>query len=166
MSVFDESCSTAALEKGLRVEDDRDREFSEAPSAASLRGPGDAPRMIIVEDAPLIALDLAETMKDLGFDIQATAFTHEQALAEIERSTPQFAVVDLHLGVDEDDSRRGEALLSLLDERGCRCLVFSGDDEACRRVAERFPHFSVIGKPAQPAKLAREVQRLRQLGSS
>jgi ActR/RegA family two-component response regulator len=120
-----------------------------------------SPRMIIVEDAPLIALDLAETMKDLGFDVRATAFTHEQALAEISQAMPDFAVIDLHLGM-AGDGRGGEALLSMLSARGCRCLVFSGDEDACRRVAEDYPHVSVLSKPAQPSMLAREIERLRQ----
>ncbi len=123
------------------------------------------PKMMIVEDAPLIALDLAETMKDLGFDVSATAFTHEQALTEIERSVPDYAVIDLHLGVSHD-GRDGEALLSVLNARGCRCLVFSGDDTACRRVAEHYPRVAVLAKPAQPGALAREIERLRQLPRS
>jgi ActR/RegA family two-component response regulator len=118
--------------------------------------------MIIVEDAPLIALDLAETMKDLGFDVRATAFTHDQALAEIQRLVPDYAVIDLHLGPKED-GRDGEALLSMLDARGCRILVFSGDEDACRRVAEHYPKVSVLSKPAQPEALAREINRLKQL---
>jgi ActR/RegA family two-component response regulator len=122
---------------------------------------GSSPRMIIVEDAPLIAFDLAETMKDLGFDVRATAFTREQALAEIAQAVPDFAVIDLHLGMAQD-GRDGEALLSILSARGCRCLVFSGDDDACRRVAEHYPDVSVLSKPAQPGMLAREIERLRQ----
>jgi ActR/RegA family two-component response regulator len=159
MSSFDDVAVPA--EPAIRPEDD-------APSPAALDGgrpPMGVPRlpkMIIVEDAPLIALDLAETMNDLGFDVRATAFTHAQALAEIERAVPDYAVIDLHLGTTQD-GRDGEALLSMLDARGCRCLVFSGDDDACRRVAERYPQVSVLAKPAQAGALAREIERLRRL---
>jgi ActR/RegA family two-component response regulator len=100
-------------------------------------------------------------MKDLGFDVRATAFTREQALAEIAEAVPDFAVIDLHLGMAQD-GRDGEALLSVLSARGCRCLVFSGDEDACRRVAEHYPLVSVLSKPAQPGMLAREIERLRQ----
>ena len=150
MSAFD-------AEQELRVED----EHAPAEAAIAPLHPSDAPRMVIVEDAPLIALDLAETMRELGFNVCATAFTHEQARAEIDRWAPQFAIVDLHLGVGENDLRKGEALLALLNERGCRCLVFSGDEEACGRLAGRYPHFSVLSKPAQPDRLVREIQKLR-----
>lgn len=132
---------------------------------ALMAGVASAPKMIIVEDAPLIALDLAETMKDLGFDVRATAFTHDQAMAEIERSVPDYAVIDLHLGAG-GDGRDGETLLSMLEARGCRCLVFSGDQDACRRVAELYPQVPVLAKPAQPAALAREIERLRQLSAA
>jgi ActR/RegA family two-component response regulator len=161
MSIFDETASSAEpTEAGRPLEPDGAHEPRGAarllthPAAAS-------PRMIIVEDAPLIALDLAETMKDLGFDVRATAFTHEQALAQIEEAAPDFAVIDLHLGMAQD-GRDGEALLSMLSARGCRCLVFSGDEDACRRVAAHYPQVSVLTKPAQPGMLAREIERLRQ----
>lgn len=158
MSAFDEhGLGAAAMEPGP-AEDGQG--FAEKPMAPSHRT-ADAPRMMIVEDAPLIAVDLAETMRELGFDVQATAFTHDQALTEIERTAPQFAIVGLHLGLGENGVRQGEALLELLDGLGCRCLVFSGDEEACRRVAERYPHFSVLSKPAQPETLVAEIEKLR-----
>lgn len=163
MSIFDEIlCASSSPEPGLRADDDLPSDLSAIEHGQLLMTEGRAPRMIIVEDAPLIALDLAETMKDLGFDVQATASTHDHALAEIERLAPDYAVIDLHLGVS-DNGRDGEALLSVLDARGCRCLVFSGDDTACRRVAEHYPQVSVLAKPAQPGALAREIERLRQL---
>lgn len=161
MSAFDETAITMPAEHGLRGEDELG--MAEAPLAQAQLS-ADAPRMVIVEDAPLIALDLAETMRDLGFDVRATAFTHEQALAEIERTVPQYAVVDLHLGMGENGFQQGESLLSILDERGCRCLVFSGDEAAIGRVAERFPHFPVLSKPAQPERLACAIRRLRESG--
>lgn len=161
MSIFDEN--TTVPDQPFQMDDEQGGGMAEAPVLLPLQPATDAPRLVIVEDAPLIALDLAETMRELGFDVRATAFTHEQALAEIKRTVPQFAVVDLHLGVGENGLQQGEALLAMLNERGCRCLVFSGDEQACRRVAERYPHFSVLAKPAQPDRLVREMQKLRLL---
>lgn len=158
MSAYDENGFTTVFDSSTRGEDSLG--LAEAP-AGSMPLSADAPRMIIVEDAPLIALDLAETMRDLGFDVRATAFTHEQAIAEIERTGPDFAVVDLHLGAGENGVRDGESLLGILDERGCRCLVFSGDEAACARVARRYPNFAVLSKPAQPDRLVAEMQKLR-----
>jgi ActR/RegA family two-component response regulator len=161
MTSFDESApSSDPTDPGPRMA--QDGTFDPEERSPALGGPlANSPRMIIVEDAPLIALDLAETMKDLGFEVSATVFTHEQALAQIEESVPDFAVIDLHLGMAQN-GRDGEALLSMLSARGCRCLVFSGDENACRRVAEHFPQVSVLSKPAQPGMLAREIERLRQ----
>jgi len=163
MSAFDEDAFLAVRDHGARAEDEPG--FAEAP-LAPLHQSSDAPRMVIVEDAPLIAVDLAETMRELGFDVRALAFTHEQALTEIRRTLPQFAIVGLHLGVGEDGVRQGEALLEQLDGLGCRCLVFSGDEQACNRVAARYPQFSVILKPALTETLVAEVQKLRALDAS
>jgi ActR/RegA family two-component response regulator len=164
MSSFDETAPSDLAEPPRRPEHDAGREPADMagpPVGAVAHAVAHSPRVIIVEDAPFIALDLAETMKDLGFDVSATAFTHEQALAEIAQAVPDFAVIDLHLGM-VGDGRGGEALLSMLSARGCRCLVFSGDEDAIRRVAEDYPHVSVLSKPAQPGTLAREIERLRQ----
>jgi ActR/RegA family two-component response regulator len=161
MSILDESSAVAA-QPGARAAERVTAHAKHDGTGSLMRRVSGAPRMIIVEDAPLIALDLAETMKDLGFDVRATAFTHAQALAEIQQSVPDYAVIDLHLGTSQD-GHDGEALLSVLDSSGCRCLVFSGDHDACRRVAERYPQVSVLSKPAQPGALAREIERLRQL---
>ena len=164
MSAFDEDAFLAAAQDhGVRPEDEPG--FAEAP-LAPLHLVSDAPRMVIVEDAPLIAVDLAETMRELGFDVQAIAFTHEQALAEIQRTVPQYAIVGLHLGIGEDGVRHGEALLEQFDGLGCRCLVFSGDEQACSRVAARHPQFSVLLKPALTETLVAEVQKLRALDAN
>ncbi len=160
-SVDENSRSAVRAAKGSPSANDTAARAIHESGRAPMGGVAGAPRMIIVEDAPLIALDLAETMKDLGFDVQATAFTREQALARIAESVPEFAVIDLHLGMAQDE-RDGEALLSMLSARGCRCLVFSGDEDACRRVAEHYPQVSVLSKPARPDMLAREIERLRQ----
>lgn len=121
----------------------------------------DAPTMLIVEDAPLIAFDLTETMRELGFDVHAVAASHAEARRAIEQGVPEFAIVDLHLGGRQESIRASEDLLALLDGLGCRCLIFSGDEAACRRMALRFPHFAVVTKPADQTRLASELERLR-----
>lgn len=143
-----------------RGEDDGLPGFAEPP----LRGHSlylDAPTMLIIEDAPLIAFDLAETMRELGFDVRAIAANHEEARQAIEESPPQFAIVDLHLGRKQGNIRPSEELLAQLDAVGCLCLIFSGDEAACRRMGERFPHFAVLTKPAERSKLASKLEALR-----
>ena len=83
MPSFDDR-SAAPGEPANRLDDDAAACVPE--SGRRPVGRANGPRMIIVEDAPLIALDLAETMRDLGFDVWATASTHDQALAR--SSTP------------------------------------------------------------------------------
>ena len=160
MSVFDENGATALEPEHGICNANQQQGLADAP-LESVSVTADPPRMVIIEDAPLIALDLAEAMRELGFDVRATAFTHEQALAEIQQAQPHFAIIDLHLGPGESGVRQGEALLDLLDGIGCRCLIFSGDAAACRRVAGHYPHFPVLLKPARPEMLVAAVQKLR-----
>lgn len=137
--------------------------FAEPP-LPDLSADLDAPTMLIIEDAPLIAFDLAETMRELGFAVRDIAADHAEARQAILDDPPQFAIVDLHLGGKQDSIRPSEELLAQLDAIGCRCLIFSGDADACRRMGKRFPHFAVLTKPAERAKLVSTVEALRQGG--
>lgn len=121
----------------------------------------DAPTMLIIEDAPLIAYDLAETMRELGFEIGAIVATHDEAWQAIRESPPQFAIVDLHLDGKQGNIGPSEDLLAYLEALGCRCLIFSGDAAACLRMSVRFPNFAVVTKPAQTTRLIAEMKRLR-----
>jgi DNA-directed RNA polymerase specialized sigma24 family protein/AmiR/NasT family two-component response regulator len=53
--------------------------------------------VVIIEDEPLIALDLARLVKDLGHRVVDIARTERQAIDAIKRTRPGLVLADIHL---------------------------------------------------------------------
>jgi light-regulated signal transduction histidine kinase (bacteriophytochrome) len=74
------------------------------PSAAGASTPEDAARrpqdVLIVEDNLMIALEVEETVRRIGCAEVRTASSVRQALDEIEKKKPQFALLDVNLGTE------------------------------------------------------------------
>ena len=78
-------------------------------------------RILIVEDDPMLALDLEELIVDAGFKIAAIAGKLEKALALIESGGFDAAIVDANLaGVS------ASPLASAMTARGLPFIVLSG----------------------------------------
>ena len=56
-----------------------------------------ATRVLIIEDEPLIAMDLRELVEDLGHEVTAVARTHEAARAAVEQERPGLVLADIQL---------------------------------------------------------------------
>lgn len=53
--------------------------------------------VLVVEDEPLIALDIQMMLEDHGYGVQGPAGSVEAALALLDRARPDLAVLDLNL---------------------------------------------------------------------
>ncbi|MDX2266134.1 MAG: response regulator [Hyphomicrobiales bacterium] len=53
--------------------------------------------VLIIEDEPLIAIDLENIMISLGHKVMATARTHGEALAALQNGRPGLVLADIHL---------------------------------------------------------------------
>jgi DNA-directed RNA polymerase specialized sigma24 family protein len=53
--------------------------------------------VLIIEDEPIIAMDLEALVTDLGHTVTQTARTHKEALAAIADRTPGLVLADIHL---------------------------------------------------------------------
>jgi len=54
-------------------------------------------RVLIIEDEPLIALDIENIVRDIGHDVVGIASTHKEATAEAKRTRPQLVLADIQL---------------------------------------------------------------------
>ena len=84
---------------------------------------GQPPRVLVVEDEFLIALDVAEVLREMGCEVVGPANDLRTAMRLMRSVSPDLAVIDLNLG----RGMGGETLVRLLEASGCRCLVLSGD---------------------------------------
>lgn len=117
------------------------------------RKPGgrDAPRILIVEDEPLVAQDLAYFVTDAGFRVGGPFSAVEQALAALPKAAPPaIAILDVKL-------RDGEIypLADRLRELGVP-MIFHSAHVNERDIVQRYPSARVCCKPFD-ASLLRQV---------
>ena len=107
--------------------------------------------ILIVEDEPMILMELAFAVEDLGATA-VTATSVRKALDAIAGTKPDAAVLDFNLG-------RGQTCQSIsdkLDELGVPFLLHSGDLMRQGEVIQRMGA-EVISKPSDSREVARRV---------
>ena len=109
--------------------------------------PGERPTVLVVEDEFIIALDLSETVRDLGYRVEGPYADKEHAFVAIDRAMPDFAILDVN-------TADGEVypLADALSEAGVPIIFHSGHVSP-GEVSERYPHAQACAKPCPPANL-------------
>ena len=80
-------------------------------------------RILVVEDDPIVAMDLTDTLGTMGYTVMATAHDVQSALSALNCSTPDLAVIDINLGHETS-----EPVAEVLIERGIPFLLSTGYD--------------------------------------
>jgi len=105
------------------------------------------PTVLVVEDEFIIALDLSETVQDLGYDLEGPFEDNKNALEAIEEGLPDAAILDVF-------TADGEVypLADKLSAAGVPIVFHSGHvppDE----VRQRYPDALACAKPCPPNQL-------------
>lgn len=109
-------------------------------------------RLLIVEDEFVIALDLQHLLEAAGHQVVGLAANVEDALALIEASPIDGAVLDINLRGD-----RVTAVADMLARRGVPFVFVSGYGQSGRPAGhERVP---VLAKPYNEHELLAQVER-------
>lgn len=106
--------------------------------------------VLVVEDEPLIALDIAESLQGAGASV-VIAHTLSQAVQLVELRHISAAVVDFLL--DDGDTGR---LFKMLSNRAIPFVLYSGYD----RLQEAWQGVVQVSKPARPGELVSAVARV------
>lgn len=83
-------------------------------------------RFLVVEDEPLIGLDLVTLLEDAGYEVAGPAPSLAEALAQADAFKPQAALVDVNL---VDGPTGPEIARRLAALHGVRCLFLTGNPE-------------------------------------
>jgi len=110
--------------------------------------------VLVAEDEPFIALDLALAIEDVGGRVVGPAATVEEALALIEVRTVAAAILDVNLGA-HDISPVAEILLNLNIP-----VILQTGVEVPPDLAARFPDLFVHIKPCVAAQLVAQLVTL------
>jgi DNA-binding response OmpR family regulator len=109
-------------------------------------------RILLVEDDPLIRLDLESSLSDLGA-IVISASDVAAALEIVAAATLDFAVLDFELGVETS-----EPIVSAALEHKVPFLYLSGYSDNDQRFA-RWPDAIILVKPISASAIARYIRR-------
>jgi len=102
--------------------------------------------VLIIEDEPLIALDIEDLVQDLGHHVTSTARTHAQAVAAAQRKKPGLILADIQLA---DGSSGIEAVNEILGSFDAPVIFITAYSERLLTGERPEPAF-LIAKPFQP----------------
>ena len=114
--------------------------------------PHERPTVLVVEDEFIIALDLSETVKDLGYELEGPYADKENAFEAIEGHLPDCAILDVF-------TADGEVypLADRLIEAGVPIIFHSGHVSPAE-VKDRYPDAQACAKPCPPDRLIDALQ--------
>ena len=115
--------------------------------------PHERPKVLVVEDEFIIALDLSETVQDLGYDLEGPFEGNEAAFEALEdESLPDCAILDVF-------TADGEVypLADRLVEAGVP-IVFHSGHVTPEEVKARYPDAQACAKPCPPDRLIDALQ--------
>lgn len=109
--------------------------------------PSDRPKILVVEDEFIIALDLCETVRDLGYALEGPYADGWNAFEAIEGDLPDCAILDVF-------TADGEVypLADRLTEAGVP-IVFHSGHVTPAEVKARYPGSVAYAKPCPPDQL-------------
>lgn len=114
------------------------------------------PRILIVEDEAITAMDLAAELHGLGYDVCGTEDTADGAVAAAEREKPDLVLMDIRLG----DRGDGVETARRINERHDAAIVFltaHSDEETLSRALTVSPYGYIV-KPFRARELKVAVE--------
>ncbi len=105
--------------------------------------------ILLLEDQPLISLDIEEALADKGLSNFITLRSQKEALAWLDRSSPDFVLLDLYL--EDGDSK---PVLAHLQRKGIPFMVYTGSERPPEWDGELFDGSEWMSKPSDPDALA------------
>ena len=102
-------------------------------------------RILIIEDEPIIAMDIEMIVRDLGHDVVAVATTHREAVDEAQKHQPGLVLADIQLA---DDSSGIDAVKDILQNFSVPVIFITASPERLLTGGRPEPTF-LITKPFQ-----------------
>jgi len=108
-------------------------------------------RLIVVEDEPVVAQAIKDTVEDLGHIVCGIARGEQEAIDLANRARPDLALMDVRLAAGGDGIVAARKLAAGF---GIRSIFLSGyaDHVTMRRLTETYP-LGVVHKPFSTAQL-------------
>jgi len=113
-------------------------------------------RVLIVEDEPIVALDLQQEIEDFGCEVVGLAESADEALMAVEENRPDLALMDIRITGSMDGI---EVAKLLRDTYGVPVVFLTSysDDTTISRAAREMP-YGYLTKPFQTRELKATLQ--------
>lgn len=109
--------------------------------------------ILLLEDQPLISLDIEEALAEKGFGNYVTLRSQKEALAWLDQSSPDFVLLDLYL--NDGDS---QPVLARLQEDSIPFMIYTGSEKPPEWDEELFEGSEWMSKPSDPDALADRIR--------
>lgn len=111
---------------------------------------GAVARVLIIEDEPIIAMDLQQLVESAGHDVVGVASSEDEAVAIAEAERPSLVLADVNLGQGGDGA---SAVARILSRHDTPVIFVTAYPERLLTGQDVEPAF-VITKPFEPTTLA------------
>lgn len=108
-------------------------------------------RVLIVEDEPVISLDMQTTLSRAGHVVVGTAGSVRRALAFLDESSCDIVVLDMNLGGES-----AAPVVDLLQKRGIGFICISG--YSAQRLPVNVKGAPLLSKPVEPRSLIAAIK--------
>jgi PAS domain S-box-containing protein len=108
-------------------------------------------RVLIVEDEPIVALDLKQELEQLGCDVVGVAESAEEAMAAAELCRPDVALLDVRI-IGSMDGIETAKMLRAKHQVPAVFLTSYSDESTISRAAREMP-YGYLTKPFQSGEL-------------
>ena len=102
-------------------------------------------RVLVVEDEPLIAEDIRETLDNIDFEVSGVAYDGDAALHELGNNTPDIVLLDINLGSEID----GIDIAEIINKRYQIPFIYL-TSYADRSTVDRAKHTRPMGYIVKP----------------
>ena len=109
--------------------------------------------ILILEDEALIAMDIEMTLEEAGHSNISVCSTVDEAMAQIEKSTPKVALLDFNLG----NGKTSIPVAERLSETGVPFIFLSGYTESTVQIPDELSNAGRLAKPFQSTELVAKV---------
>ena len=111
--------------------------------------------VLIIEDEPIIAMDIESIVRDLGHNVTGVAVTRDEAIAQARKNPPGLVLADIHLA---DDSSGIDAVKDILAEFSVPVIFITAFPERLLTGTRPEPTF-LITKPFQRATVKAAISQ-------
>lgn len=115
------------------------------------------PKILIVEDENIIAMDIHYTLKSLGYDVCGVAVSGEESVEKAFIMNPDLILMDVKLSGNIDGLSAAKRIQSHLNIPVIYLTAY-GDDNTLKQLDKTKP-YGCINKPFEERELQSKIER-------